>query len=111
MARINVGAGERVASVVSGGLLAWYGWQRDRWVAMLPLTIAARRWYDKVKQRMSLVESDRSTALQEVITSCSKGGAVSIAGVYGGYDDKIPLGATSIRPLRSAWDKRTCSAT
>ena len=49
-------------------------------------------WYDKTKQSMRL-ESDRPTALREAITSCGKCGVVSIAGVYGGYDDKIPMGA------------------
>jgi threonine dehydrogenase-like Zn-dependent dehydrogenase len=49
-------------------------------------------WYDKTKQAMRL-ETDRPTALREVLMSCGKGGTVSIPGVYGGFIDKVPLGA------------------
>jgi threonine dehydrogenase-like Zn-dependent dehydrogenase len=49
-------------------------------------------FYDKVKQTIRL-ESDRATALREVIQAARKGGKVSIAGVYGGITDKFPLGA------------------
>ncbi|MBN9387270.1 MAG: glutathione-dependent formaldehyde dehydrogenase [Chloroflexi bacterium] len=48
--------------------------------------------YDKVKMAMKL-ETDRPTALREVITACRKGGTVSIPGVYGGLLDKFPMGA------------------
>jgi threonine dehydrogenase-like Zn-dependent dehydrogenase len=48
--------------------------------------------YDKVKMAMKL-ETDRPTALREVIQSCRKGGTVSIPGVYGGLLDKFPMGA------------------
>jgi len=48
--------------------------------------------YDRVKQAMML-ESDRPHALRQAIMACRKGGTVSIPGVYGGFDDKIPLGA------------------
>ena len=48
--------------------------------------------YDDVAQRMRL-ESDRSTALRQAIYACRKGGVVSLAGVYGGLLDKVPLGA------------------
>lgn len=49
-------------------------------------------WYDTAKQSMRL-ETDRPTALREVINSCGKGGTVSIPGVYGGFIDKVPIGA------------------
>jgi len=47
---------------------------------------------DKAKQTMR-VETDRPTVLRQCIQACRKGGTVSIPGVYGGFDDKIPLGA------------------
>ncbi|MCE3242932.1 MAG: fdh [Deltaproteobacteria bacterium] len=48
--------------------------------------------YDRVKQVMML-ESDRPHVLRQAIMACRKGGTVSVPGVYGGFDDKIPLGA------------------
>lgn len=48
--------------------------------------------YDKAKQAVRL-ESDRPTALRQLILACRKGGTVSIPGVYGGFVDKVPLGA------------------
>jgi len=48
--------------------------------------------YDRVKQTMML-ESDRPHALRQAIMACRKGGTVSVPGVYGGFDDKIPLGS------------------
>jgi threonine dehydrogenase-like Zn-dependent dehydrogenase len=48
--------------------------------------------YDRVKQAMML-EADRPHALRQAIMACRKGGTVSVPGVYGGFDDKIPLGA------------------
>jgi threonine dehydrogenase-like Zn-dependent dehydrogenase len=48
--------------------------------------------YDKAKQSVRL-QSDRPTALRQVIQACRKGGTVSIPGVYGGFIDKMPLGA------------------
>jgi threonine dehydrogenase-like Zn-dependent dehydrogenase len=47
---------------------------------------------DKAKQAMR-VETDRPIVLRECIQACRKGGTVSVPGVYGGFDDKIPLGA------------------
>jgi threonine dehydrogenase-like Zn-dependent dehydrogenase len=52
----------------------------------------AMAFYDKAKQAVRL-ETDRPTALREVIVACRKGGHVSLAGVYGGFLDKIPMGA------------------
>jgi threonine dehydrogenase-like Zn-dependent dehydrogenase len=49
-------------------------------------------FYDKVKQAVRM-ETDRPTALRQVIVACGKGGHVSLAGVYGGFLDKIPMGA------------------
>ncbi|MDB5259043.1 MAG: theronine dehydrogenase-like Zn-dependent dehydrogenase [Candidatus Taylorbacteria bacterium] len=46
---------------------------------------------DKAKQAVRL-ETDRPTALRQVIHACRKGGTVSIAGVYGGFVDKFPIG-------------------
>ena len=48
--------------------------------------------YDKAKQAVRL-QSDRPTALRQVIQACRKGGTVSIPGVYGGFIDKMPIGA------------------
>jgi threonine dehydrogenase-like Zn-dependent dehydrogenase len=48
--------------------------------------------YDKVMQTVRM-ESDRPTALRQLILACRKGGNVSLAGVYGGFIDKMPMGA------------------
>ena len=48
--------------------------------------------YDEVKQGVKL-ETGRPTALRQAIVACRKGGTVSIPGVYGGFVDKVPLGA------------------
>lgn len=48
--------------------------------------------YDQVKQAVRM-ETDRPTALRQVLLACRKGGHVSLAGVYGGMLDKVPLGA------------------
>jgi len=48
--------------------------------------------YDRVKQAVRL-ETDRPTALRQVIVACRKGGTVSMPGVYGGLLDKVPFGA------------------
>lgn len=39
------------------------------------------------------IESDRPYVLREVMQACRKGGTVSLAGVYGGFVDTIPMGA------------------
>jgi threonine dehydrogenase-like Zn-dependent dehydrogenase len=49
-------------------------------------------FYDKVKQTVRL-ETDRPNVLRQAIVACRKGGTVSLAGVYGGFLDKIPMGA------------------
>lgn len=48
--------------------------------------------YDRIKQA-TMLESDRPHVLRQAIRACRKGGTVSVAGVYGGFDDKIPLGS------------------
>ena len=49
-------------------------------------------FYDKAKQAVRL-QTDRPTALRQAIQACGKGGTVSLAGVYGGLIDKMPMGA------------------
>jgi threonine dehydrogenase-like Zn-dependent dehydrogenase len=48
--------------------------------------------YDRAKQAV-MFESDRPHVFRQAIRACRKGGTVSVAGVYGGFDDKIPLGS------------------
>lgn len=48
--------------------------------------------YDKVKQELKL-ETDRPHALRQAIMACRKGGTLSVAGVFGGLADKLPMGA------------------
>jgi len=47
--------------------------------------------YDRSKQMLRL-QMDRPTALREIIQACRKNGTVSLAGVYIGLIDKMPLG-------------------
>ncbi len=54
--------------------------------------------YDKAKTLMML-ETDRPVALREAIMNCRSGGTVSVAGVYGGFIDKFPMGAIVNRAL------------
>ncbi|MBB6098505.1 threonine dehydrogenase-like Zn-dependent dehydrogenase [Deinobacterium chartae] len=49
--------------------------------------------YDAVKQTTRSLETERPHALRAAIQACRKGGTVSVAGVYGGFSDKMPLGA------------------
>jgi threonine dehydrogenase-like Zn-dependent dehydrogenase len=49
-------------------------------------------WYDKAKTSMMLA-TDRASTLRQAIHCCRKGGTVSIPGVYGGFIDKMPMGA------------------
>lgn len=48
--------------------------------------------YDKIKTNL-FMETERPHVVRQVINCCRKGGTVSIAGVYGGLSDKIPIGA------------------
>jgi threonine dehydrogenase-like Zn-dependent dehydrogenase len=54
--------------------------------------------YDQVKQQLRL-ETDRAVAVREAVHACRKGGAVFVAGVYGGVVDKFPLGAVMNKGL------------
>ena len=49
-------------------------------------------FYDKAKQKLML-ESDRPHVVRQAILACRGGGTISMPGVYGGFVDKIPLGA------------------
>ncbi|PZN32304.1 MAG: glutathione-dependent formaldehyde dehydrogenase [Proteobacteria bacterium] len=54
--------------------------------------------YDRAKQAMRL-ETDRPGVLRQAIMACRNGGTVSVAGVYGGFIDKMPFGAVMNRSL------------
>jgi threonine dehydrogenase-like Zn-dependent dehydrogenase len=54
--------------------------------------------YDKVKTNL-FMETERPHAVRQAIMCCRKGGTVSIPGVYGGFADKIPLGALMNKAL------------
>jgi threonine dehydrogenase-like Zn-dependent dehydrogenase len=49
-------------------------------------------YYDKAKTA-TMMATDRLSALRQAIHACRKGGTVSVPGVYGGFLDKVPLGA------------------
>jgi threonine dehydrogenase-like Zn-dependent dehydrogenase len=54
--------------------------------------------YDRVKQA-AMMETGRPHALRDAILACRKGGTVSVPGVYGGFVDKLPLGALMNKAL------------
>src|SRR6266545_3388986 len=54
--------------------------------------------YDQAKMALYLA-TDRLHALRQAIQTCRKGGTVSIPGVYGGFLDKVPLGAAFAKGL------------
>jgi threonine dehydrogenase-like Zn-dependent dehydrogenase len=54
--------------------------------------------YDEVKTALML-ENDRPVALREAILACRSGGTISVAGVYGGFIDRFPMGAIVNRAL------------
>ncbi len=54
--------------------------------------------YDRIKQVMML-QTDRPQVLREAIMACRNGGTVSVPGVYGGFDDKLPLGSLMNRSI------------
>jgi threonine dehydrogenase-like Zn-dependent dehydrogenase len=54
--------------------------------------------YDRAKQALML-ETDRPIALREAMQACRNGGTLSIAGVYGGFLDKLPFGSLMNRSL------------
>ena len=53
---------------------------------------------DRLKQAVRL-GTDRPHVLREAIQACRKGGTVSIPGVYGGFLDKVPIGAAFAKGL------------
>lgn len=55
--------------------------------------------YDRTKQTLFL-ENDRPAAFRQAVLACRKGGVVSVPGVYGGFADKVPLGAIMNKALR-----------
>ena len=54
--------------------------------------------YDRAKQSVRL-ETDRPNVLRQTIQACRKGGTVSNSGVYGGFIDKVPIGAAFSKGL------------
>ena len=54
--------------------------------------------HDKAKTALRLA-TDRATAVRQAIHCCRKGGIVSIPGVYGGFIDKVPMGAAFSKGL------------
>jgi threonine dehydrogenase-like Zn-dependent dehydrogenase len=55
--------------------------------------------YDRAKQLTGMT-IDRPHTLRQAIQACRKGGVVSIPGVYGGFLDKVPLGAAFAKGLK-----------
>ena len=53
---------------------------------------------DRSKQLLRL-QTGRPTVLRQAIQACRKGGTVSVAGVYGGFLDAIPMGAAFNKAL------------
>jgi threonine dehydrogenase-like Zn-dependent dehydrogenase len=54
--------------------------------------------YDRAKQALRL-HTERGVTLRQAILACRKGGTVSIIGVFGGYLDKMPIGAAMNKAL------------
>jgi threonine dehydrogenase-like Zn-dependent dehydrogenase len=54
--------------------------------------------YDRLKQA-AMLETDRPIALREAMLACRSGGTISVAGVYGGFLDKVPFGAVMNRSI------------
>jgi threonine dehydrogenase-like Zn-dependent dehydrogenase len=55
-------------------------------------------WTDRAKQ-VARVGFDRAHVLRETIQACAKGGTVSLAGVYAGYIDHMPMGVAFAKGL------------
>jgi threonine dehydrogenase-like Zn-dependent dehydrogenase len=55
-------------------------------------------FYDKAKQAVRL-ETDRPHVLRQMMLACRKGGTLSVMGVYGGFIDKVPMGALMNKAL------------
>ncbi len=54
--------------------------------------------YDRAKQ-LGRLETERPHALRQAIRNVRNGGTVSVIGVYGGFQDKFPMGAVVNRSL------------
>jgi threonine dehydrogenase-like Zn-dependent dehydrogenase len=54
--------------------------------------------YDRAKQALML-ETGRPIALRQAMMACRNGGVLSIAGVYGGFVDKVPMGSLMNRSI------------
>ena len=54
--------------------------------------------YDRVKQAVRF-QTERGVTLRQAIRSCRKGGTVSVLGVFGGFLDKVPIGAAMNKGL------------
>lgn len=67
-------------------------------VGMEAVSSSPQYYYDKAKQWVRL-ENDRPIVLRDAIKACRKGGTISIVGVYGGFVDKIPMGAAMNKAL------------
>ena len=50
-------------------------------------------------KHITRLTTDRATALRNAIQACRKGGTVSLPGVYGGFVDKMPIGAAFAKGL------------
>jgi threonine dehydrogenase-like Zn-dependent dehydrogenase len=55
--------------------------------------------YDRMRAATRVLATDRPHVLREAIMACRKGGTVSLAGVYGGLLDKVPMGAAFSKGL------------
>ena len=55
--------------------------------------------YDKVKTTLMHGNRPARRACAQAILACRSGGDVSVAGVYGGFIDKFPMGAIVNRSL------------
>ena len=55
-------------------------------------------YMDEAKQKVKLT-FDRPVALRQMMQVCRKGGIISIPGVYGGFLDKVPMGAAFAKGL------------
>jgi len=60
--------------------------------------VTAIQVYDKAKQ-LTRLSTERPQALREAILAVGNGGTVSIAGVFGGFMDKFPIGSVMNRSL------------
>jgi threonine dehydrogenase-like Zn-dependent dehydrogenase len=60
-----------------------------------PSSLAA---VDRIKQAL-MIQTDRPIALRQALRACRNGGTVSVAGVYGGFADTLPVGSMMNKAL------------